>query len=355
MKILISVVVAVLTIVLAGLLWVAREVPAEDVAVPADAIQVLSSPLFAVPEGWQWRELQTEAGKIRWGETRLEDPVGVVFFLPGLSAPMEVYFEAFSRFRREGYSVVAMDWPGQAGSSRGSRHPQKIHAESLDGHVEAARDLMAKSFTVDDGSPTLLVGLSMGAQLGARVIATSPKQQFNAAALITPAFGIYNGRPTYAERLALTALKTLGLGERYAPGNSDWVFEMDVYNQAASFCSHPNARTKIWQSSMVANPALKVGGFTNSFVLALADSAAIARSNSTLDKISVPVWMPVAEGDVFVDNSIAAAACVGLAQCVYQRYAEARHCLFEESDEFYAPFMEDLVEFLRSQTPVTVN
>ncbi|MFK8053383.1 MAG: alpha/beta fold hydrolase [Woeseiaceae bacterium] len=352
MKILTTGVFVLAAIALAGLLWIGREIPVKAVVPPPDTLAVFDNPAFGLPDGWQWDEFVTPAGKIRWGRTDPEAPKGTVFFLTGLSAPLEVYFESFSRFRDEGYSVIAMDWPGQGGSSRGSQHPTKIHAVSLDGHVEAAAMLSAA--VIEPGASNFLVGLSMGAQLGARVAAESP-DRFDAAALITPAFAIYGGRPTATDRFVLTALRRMGLGQRFAPGSRDWQFEMDVYNLEASDCSHPNPRTQIWQASMVRDPSIKVGGMTSAFILALADSADIAHSDAVLSQLTMPIWMPVASADVFVDNAVAEEACSMLADCQPQTYEGAKHCLFEESDAFYQPFMNDLVGFLNAQLAVTAQ
>ena len=97
---------------------------------------------------------------------------------------------------------------------------------------------------------------------------------------------------------------------------------------------------------MVANERIKVGGMTNAFAIALVTSGLRAASVEVLDDVTVPVWMPLAEADLFVDNAAAQAACERMGTCELQVYADARHCLFEEDDRFYEPFMADLVAFL---------
>ena len=121
-------------------------------------------------------------------------PPAVVIFLPGYSAPVNIYFETFSRLRAEGYAVAALDWPGQAGSSRGTDNPEKIHARSLDGHVDAGLSVVAEVLQRFPERPIHLVGLSMGAQIGTRMLANEPGL-FASAALITPAYGLYDNRP----------------------------------------------------------------------------------------------------------------------------------------------------------------
>ncbi len=338
--------VAVLLMAL-GIVFVAREVPAPVVALPPDATAVLEDPRFAAPPDWQWRRTQTQAGEVRWGHSAPAAPKAVVYFLPGYSAPLEIYLETFTLLNVAGYAVVAIDWPGQGGSERGSENPQKIHATSLDGHVLAAADVLVEARALYPGKPTLLVGLSMGAQLGTRLLAAA--QSFGAAALITPAFDLADGRPSAIELTLLRVLDGVGFGERYAPGGTDWTFDMQAHEGTASACSHPNDRTKLFYASMARDASIKVGGMSNAFALAMIDSAQDSRSPAVLDKIDVPVWMPVAENDFFVDNAAAAAACDRLADCRLQQYDEARHCLFEESDEYYEPFIADLIRFLDEQ------
>ncbi|MEO1319861.1 MAG: alpha/beta hydrolase, partial [Pseudomonadota bacterium] len=269
----------------------------------------------------------------------------VVLFLPGYSAPLELYFESFSTLRDAGYAVVAMDWPAQGASSRGTTHPQKIHATStLDGHVAVAEAVSREMDRRFAGLPRFVVGLSMGAQLGTRLVSKSGR--FRAAALVTPAYGLANGRPSGAEWFVLKTLNTLGFGERYAPGSTDWVFDMNAHTGNSSECSHPNDRTKLFYASMVANERIKVGGMSNAFAVALIESGRLASSDAVLDGVTVPVWMPLAGDDRFVDNAVAAAACERLSDCEGQVYEDARHCLFEEADTWYQPFMTDLVAFL---------
>ena len=345
MKWLLILVAVVLVLFGAGVLLLSREAPAPEVPIPDDATAVLEDPRFALPEGWTWEQLESGGGTVRWGHTRPEGARGVVLFLPGYSAPLELYFEAFSIMRDAGYAVVAMDWPAQGGSSRGTDSPQKIHATSrLDGHVEAAEAIAREMDRRFAGVPRFVVGLSMGAQLGTRLISGSGR--FQAAALITPAYGLANGRPSGPEFFVLKTPNALGFGERYAPGGTDWAFDMDAHTSTSSECSHPNDRTKLFYASMVANERIKVGGMSNAFALALIESGQYASSDAVLDGVKIPVWMPLAEDDRFVDNAVAAAACQKLESCDNQVYADARHCLFEEADAWYQPFMTDLVAFL---------
>lgn len=332
------------------LFWVAREVPLPAVAIPPDATAVLEQDRFAPPPGWRLADIETSVGRVRWGHAPVASARAAVFFLPGLSAPMEIYHEAYTRLVEAGYAVVALDWPGQGASARGSAHPEKIHARSLDGHLAAADAVLAELQRRYPEQPVLLVGLSMGAQLGARLIAERP-DTFTAAALVTPALGIYGDRPTPAQRVLLQSLEWIGLGDRYAPGTGDWRFDLDAHNGVASACSHPNDRTRLWYANMARDESLRVGGMTNSFVLALADSARAARAPETIARIDIPVWMPLAGDDVFVANEVAAKACESLADCRLTTYAEARHCLFEEADRFYQPFVSELTAFLDAQVP----
>lgn len=354
MKWLLIIIAVVLVLLGAGVVLLTREVPAPDVPIPEDATAVLEDPRFALPDGWSWEQLELGEGTVRWGHTEPEAARGVVLFLPGYSAPLELYFEAFSKLREAGYAVVAMDWPAQGASSRGTAHPQKIHATStLDGHVAAAEAISREMDRRFAGTPRFLVGLSMGAQLGTRLVSGSGR--FRAAALVTPAYALSNGRPSGPEWLVLKTLNALGFGERYAPGGTDWVFDMDAHTGTSSECSHPNDRSKLFYASMVANERIKVGGMSNAFAVALIESGRLASSDAVLDAVTIPVWMPLAEDDRYVDNGAATAACDRLGDCEQQIYAEARHCLFEEADAWYQPFMSDLVAFLdrhvESDTP----
>ncbi|MEO1580967.1 MAG: alpha/beta hydrolase [Pseudomonadota bacterium] len=345
-------VIVLLVLVFGAVLWVSREQPAPLVAIPDNATDVLDDPRFAKPEDWTTRELKVDgAGTVRIGLGSQFAPTGVVVFFPGYSAPLNIYYESFTRLMDEGYAVVGIDWPSQGGSARPLANPQKIHATSLDPHVTAGRAAIRTAREVYPNLPVFVVGLSMGAQLGTRVLATADGDSVTAAALITPAYGLYGDRPSSVEKALLIMLRGMGLGERYAPGTTDWSYDLQVHNLEASDCSHPNPRTRLWYSWMVADPALKVGGLTNDFLIAMLESGASAAQAKTLKELTLPVWMPLAENDTFVDNAKSEAACAALSNCEGKVYAEARHCLFEEADDFYHPFMNDLITFLERHTP----
>lgn len=344
MKRLLILLAAIAALFAAALLFLSRERQPVAVAVPDDATAVLEDPRFGPPPGWQWERLDIDGERVRWGHASPDAPRAVVLFLPGYSAPLELYFETFARLNAEGYAVVAMDWPRQGGSSRGTVDPQKIHATSLDGHVAAAAALSRELDRRFAGVPRLLVGLSMGAQLGTRLVSGSGR--YRAAALVTPAYALAGGRPSAGEWFALKSLVAFGFGERYAPGNTDWVFDLDVHNGVASDCSHPNDRTRLFYANMVADEAIKVGGMSNAFAVALVESGRLAASEAVLSRVRIPVWMPLAGNDLFVDNAAARAACDRLGDCRLQVYDGARHCLFEEADDWYQPFVDDLMAFL---------
>ncbi|MEM6818375.1 MAG: alpha/beta hydrolase [Pseudomonadota bacterium] len=335
-----------------AVLWVSREQPAPVVPIPDNATDVLDDPRFAEPEDWATRELKVEgAGTVRIGLGSQFAPSAVVVFFPGYSAPLNIYYESFARLMDEGYAVVGIDWPSQGGSSRPLDNPQKIHATSLDPHVAAGQAAIRTAREVYPDLPVFVVGLSMGAQLGTRVLGSEDGESVTAAALITPAYGLYGDRPNPIEEAMLGMLQGMGLGERYAPGTTDWSYDLQAHNLEASDCSHPNARTRLWYSWMVADPALRVGGLTNDFLVAMLESGNTAASVETLGRLSLPVWMPLAENDTFVDNAKSEAACAALSNCEGKVYAEARHCLFEEADDYYHPFMNDLITFLERHTP----
>lgn len=331
-----------------------QERPAPVVEIPDDATSVLGIADFQVPSGWQWQRTTTEdTGEVRWGHAAPDNPKGLVVFLPGYSAPLNIYFESFSRMMAAGYAVGGLDWPNQGGSSRPLDNPDKMYAKSFDGHVAAGLTVQRALSERYVDLPVFVVGLSMGAQLGTRMLSDTDGEEVVAAALITPAYGIYGGGPSGVDKAMLATASALGFGERYAPGTTDWSYDMQVHNLEASTCSHPNNRTKLWQSWLVEDESLRVGGMTVDYVRAFVGSAEAARSDAVLSRIKIPVWMPIAEADVFVDNAQALSACDRLSDCRSLTYAQAKHCLFEESDDYYEPFLTDLITFLDEHAPAT--
>lgn len=316
-----------------------EEPPQAKTPIPEEATQTLSQPRFQEPENWTWKTLSGDFGTIRYGGMAETVPgKGHVVLFPGYSAPIEIYFETLRELGEDGYGVMAFDWPSQGGSSRPLEARDKIHAETMDGHLAAAEAVLAM---LEGDGPLYLLASSMGGQLGTRYLA-SHKDVFDAAVLITPAYGLNTGdTPEWLGRLMANVMP----GETYTPGGKVWDYNPDVL-KGISRCSHDLERMQLWQAWMIERPELRIGGMTFDFLDAMFESADISGSAEVLDKIDTPVMMTTAGQDYFIQTPLAQKGCEKLSNCELHHYEEAMHCLLEETDAIRGDVMTKMRAFL---------
>lgn len=314
------------------------EEPVAQTPIPEEATAVLQEERFQAPEGWQWGKTQDG---IRYGHVApSEEGAGTVYLLPGYSAPIEIYFETLRELTAEGFGVLALDWPSQGGSSRPLEDVEKIHAESLDAHLSAARDVWQ---AVQPQGPLFMLASSMGGQLGTRLL-QADDDMFQAAVLITPAYGLNTGdKAEWFVRLLINVMP----GEKYTPQRSGWAYNPDVL-KGISTCSSDPQRMQLWQAWMIEQPELRIGGMTYDFLDAMFASAAASAAPAALQNISTPVLMTTGGRDYYVRTEAAQAGCEEMPSCSLLHYETGLHCLLEEVDDIRTPMMAAIIDFLKS-------
>lgn len=316
-----------------------EEPPKAKTPIPPEATQTLSQPRFQEPANWAWSSLEGDFGTIRYGHVTEAVPgKGYVVLFPGYSAPIEIYFETLRELIDDGYGILAFDWPSQGGSSRPLNAHDKIHAETMDGHLRAAKEVLQ---TLDGDGSLYLLASSMGGQLGTRYMAAH-EDEFDAAILITPAYGLNTGdTPEWLARFMANVMP----GETYTPGGQDWDFNPDVL-EGISICAQDPERIQLWQAWMVEKPELRIGGMTFDFLDAMFESADISGSDDVLSSIDTPILMATAGRDFYIQTPLAQKGCDALGNCELHHYEQAMHCLLEEKDEFRADLMTKIRGFL---------
>lgn len=344
-------IVAVLLALVLGVFLTARGCTKKEppATIPSDAGAVLEEERFTEPPGWQFATIVFGDGtQVRYGyvEPPGEARAQIVFF-PGYSAPLELYYETFRDFLDAGYAVVAMDWPGQGGSSRPLPNTHKAHAETLDDHLRAADVVIDRA--AREGRPLVLMGMSLGGQLATR-LANRRGEDFAAAVFVAPAYSVSNEQPEWLVRAIVGTAVATGFGDRYTPWRGDWEFNHATFYEGKGTCGHDPVRMKLWYAWLATRPELRLGGPTFAFMDALYSSSDIVTAPGYLEDIELPVLMATAGRDVFIDSAVAEAGCERMPNCSLRRYEEAKHCLFEEADEYREPFMRDVLAFMNRHT-----
>lgn len=316
-----------------------EESPKAKTPIPEEATQTLSQPRFQELENWTWAEISGDFGTIRYGTVPEVNPgQGHVVLFPGFSAPIEIYFETLRELAQDGYGVIAFDWPSQGGSSRPLKDHDKIHAETMDGHLAAAEAVLSR---FEGSGPLYMLASSMGSQLGTRYLAAHPNA-FDAAIHITPAYGLNTGgTPEWLARF----MGNLMPAEDYTLGSQDWDYNPDVL-MGISACSSDLERMQLWQAWMIEKPELRIGGMTYGFLDAMFESAEISASDQVLNAIKTPVFMATAGQDTYVQTPVAQQGCETLENCELHHFDDAKHCLLEETDDIRIGLVENMRAFL---------
>ena len=143
---------------------------------------------------------------------------GTVVFVPGYSAPLELYGRELRVLSEAGWDVEAIVMRGQGRSVRLTERYDLGHVEDYANLVD---DLSA--FVARQDGPVVVVGLSMGAHVALRMMAERRAPNVIAAATIVPLVRVaIPGAARAASRALARALTAAGGGERYLPGTVPW-------------------------------------------------------------------------------------------------------------------------------------
>lgn len=153
---------------------------------------------------------------LRLGSWQLSEPThGRVVILPGRGDFLEKYAHIARFLNAHGYSVYALDWPGQGGSGRLGRHPQAGHIRSYDDYgVVFGEFLDAYGLR---GGPVFWLAYSMGGAVAMKELLKG-RWDVRGAVLISPMFGFEEALPEAFIELLAHGAHQLGLGRRFALG-----------------------------------------------------------------------------------------------------------------------------------------
>lgn len=270
----------------------------------------LSERLLA-PAGWRTHSfVNDETGhKIHYGSVfpqRAEPPSAVVVCLGGLSEFAEKYFEVAHDMLDRGYAFWFIDWQYQGRSGRLAKFPQRRHSDGFDKDVSDLHKLIAdyiKPAAVhpDRGRiPLIMLGHSMGANIGFHFLAEYPKY-FDAAAFTAPFFGIHNFKWPMRLLAGIISYLLPFVGRKYIFKGTDWTEAMRKGDGSQIFSSDTirDALHKHWSMT---DPELQVGNVTFGWVVQALKSCRQLRESDILKNIAIPVLIGVAGKEAIVDN-----------------------------------------------------
>ncbi len=163
-----------------------------------------------------WTVARDPAGA-RVGTWRAGGP-GTVVLVPGRGDSLELREDVAPRLADRGLSTVVVEHLGQGASGHLGRHPDAVHVDDLDVHLDAAA--RAADRAAADG-PVFVLAHSMGGLVAAHLLARRPHRV--AAAVVTaPMRGFAGPVPRPVVRALATAMTHLGHGRDFAAGERAW-------------------------------------------------------------------------------------------------------------------------------------
>lgn len=296
---------------------------------------------FCVPPNWQWHWLDRGSRRLRYGLAEAESPRALIVILPGLSEFCEKYFETARDLLAHGYSVAVLDWVSQGLSSRLLEDPHKRHGLDFQHDID---DLAALLDHLPDNAPKVMLGHSMGGNIGLRYMLQNPGD-FIAAGFSAPMVGIYALRHVPFARRLTSWLASIS-PEGYAPGGGPW--RIDVRNENTNprlFSSDP-VRAAIHNYWCLENPDVQVGGITYSW-LDYAQRSCEALQSAHLSDLSLPCLFATAGHEYFVDNTSIKKFAHRMPGARLINLPEARHEILMERDGMRDVFLMEFLETVR--------
>jgi len=233
---------------------------------------------FYPPQGWAWGLIQVgDAPPARYG---VSAPAGVargqVLILPDYGEPAEAWFETAGDLNRRGLVVWVLEAAGQGGSGRYLKRRDLGHSPAFAPDV-AAVQVMAQR-VVRHRPLTVVAG---GAAAPIALSALEGGVPADALVLVSPRFGL---PPSAKARW----LRRLGLGGLRAGGGA---WSREGPNDRLRGLTTDMARGAIRLAWQTANPDLRMGGPSWSWLLAFEETSADARAG--LGRVAVPVVVTV--------------------------------------------------------------
>lgn len=320
-------------------------------------------PKFLAPTGWITHSFVNEVTKhkIHYGRVYPQGrpPTAVIVCLGGLSEFAEKYYEVAHDMLDRGYAFWMMDWQYQGRSGRLAKFPQRRHSDGFRADVDDLRKfvddyIVPAAVHPDVGRlPLIMLGHSMGANIGLRYLSKNPKR-FDGAAFSAPFLGIYDF--SLLKKLFIASLFPFMpiIGKKYVPGAQDWREDFRKANGEDKF-SGDKLRDTIHNAWCNEDSALQVGGPTFSWLSRALRSCRYLRRKSVAAAIEIPVLIALAGREEIVDNDAIRAFAKRLPNGELLEIAGARHEILMESDEYRNAFLKAFDKMVEQNKIATID
>ena len=290
---------------------------------------------FLAPDGWAWGLVKIgDAPAARYG---VSSPSGTthadVLILTSYGEPAEVWFETARELNGKGYVVWVTEGVGQGGSGRYSRLRDLGYAESLAPDVWAAGAMVQK---VIRRRPLIVMASGTSAPVALQAVAAAPG--VDGLILTSPKFS-----PDPSPSASDAAQRQhLGLGWLRADLHGAWTRE--GADDRALGLTHDAARGRLRLAWQTANPDLRMGSPSWTWITAFADAAKAAEASEPRVQIPTLILQPDA------DAGAANAACKRMTRCTLERQGPAGRALELEVDAVRRPWLSAVAAFVEQRS-----
>ncbi len=322
----------------------------------SEAQRYLEGKLYPSPEGWRWGEFITSNKvMLRIGRVDAANAKGTIIFLPGFTGTMEMSMDVISGLHAAGFNVAGVEYRGQGGSYRPLSNPEKGYIESFE--LLANEVAQFAEANRDTDLPLFFYSISKGAHITMRMAAMD-LVEVDAYALVVPMIKI-NPAPFDYDQVAGMAkiLGALGLGDMYAPGQTQWPDRPLIFGEAEGCNANPKT-AQIQNALFALNPDLRTRGTTVRWINQTVASTEKLLEKGFMSKLTEPVIVFTAGDDRLVSTEAIQQFCEQLSDCQESHFKEARHCINPESAERRDEILRQSIRHFEStitNTPGSAN
>ena len=290
---------------------------------------------FLAPDGWAWGLVKIgDAPPARYG---VSSPGGTphadVLILTSYGEPAEAWFETAHDLNDKGYVVWVIESVGQGGSGRYSRLRDLGYAESLAPDVWATGAMVQK---VIRRRPLIVLASGTSAPVALQAVVATPG--VDGVILTSPRLSA-DASPSASDA---ASRQRLGLGWLRADLHGGW--SRKEPDDRALGLTHDAARGRLRLAWQTANPDLRMGSPSWSWITAFADASKSAEAAEP--KVSVPVLILQPDSGA----GTAAAACKRMAQCTLEAQGPAGQALQLEVDAVRRPWLSAVAAFVERRS-----
>lgn len=291
----------------------------------------------------------TDGTRLRVGSwsSQIDSDAGkTIVLLTGRASFIEKNQEFIDDLTRRGFNVELMEWRGHGGSDRPILHSQKCHIDSFQTYLNDLHLYLENHVAPRHPGPWIMVGVSMGGHLALRYAHDHP-EHIKKLALVVPMIDMATAPFPRSIVGPLTWWMCFwGFQETYAFGFKDIILTtIPPFSRE----THDKNRHEKTYETMRMYPDFVISGPTFGWVKAAHESIVATGTPDFYNKITMPVFIQLADLDHLVVNGIVPSKCAAMKHCTMKTYKGSYHNITKETDDIRNSFLNDLELFLKNE------